>query len=114
MVFSAYPLFARVTLTVWTSEIWEDFWIMRLVRAVSVLCFRADTAPVTRSLPVMLAFDPEKGSDGQLCPVAEMGAGSVISPALRLFPWAKLVRATAAWISLQPWPSFLCGFRFCS
>lgn len=111
----AYTLFARATLTVWTSEMWEDFWIMRLVRAglAVQLCVRAEVGPVTHILSVMVVLVTEKGSRVQLWAVPELGTLILLWSSAQLCPWARLVRATAAWISLQPWLTRLCWPRSC-
>lgn len=92
----AYTLLA---LTVWTSEIWEDFWMMRLVGAgpAAQLCLGGTVGPSANVPSVTVVLATEKGPRVQ-----------PIWSALRLCPWARLVRATAAWISLQPWSLPLC------
>ena len=115
LTLNAYTLFARVILTVWTSAIWEDFWIMRLVRMGPVvqLCLREEVAPTTHFLSMIVVLAIEKGSRVQLCPLAAIGPVTLPRSPAWLCPWAKLVRATAAWISLQPWSSRLCWPRSC-
>ncbi len=112
---NAYTLFARATLTVWTSEICEDFWMMRLVRVgpLAQLCLRAEAGPVTHILSLIVVLVTKKGSGVQLCPVPAPGMVTPLCSAAPLCPWAKLVRATAAWISLQPWSTRLCWPRPC-
>lgn len=77
---------------------------MRLVRVglAVQLCLRAEVGPVTHILSVIVVLVTEKGSLVQLCPVPAPGTVILLWSAVQLCPWAKLVRATAAWISLQP------------
>lgn len=78
--------------------------MMRLVRVGPAvqLCLRAAVGPVTHILSMIAVLVTEKGSRVQLCPVPALGAVMLLWSAVQLCPWAKLVRATAAWISLQP------------
>lgn len=113
---NAYTLFARTTLTVWTSEMCEDFWMIRLVRVGPAvqLCLRAEVGPVMHILSMILVLVTEKGSRVRHSPVAALDTVTLLCSAVQLCPWAKSVRATAAWISLQPWSSRLCcPLSFC-
>lgn len=79
--------------------------MMRLVRVGPAvqLCLRAEVGPpVTHILSMIVVLVTEKGSRVQLCPVPAVGTVAPLWSAVQLCPWAKLVRATAAWISLQP------------
>lgn len=78
--------------------------MMRLVRAGPAvqLCLRVEEGAVTHILSMKVVLVSEKGSRAQLWPVPAPGTVPPLWSAVRLCPWAKLVRATAAWISLQP------------
>jgi len=77
---------------------------MRLVRVGPAvqLCLRAPGGPATNILSTIVVLVTEKGPWVQLCPVPALGTVSLLWSAAQLCPWAKLVRAIAAWISLQP------------
>lgn len=83
---------------------------MRLVRVGPTvqLCLRTDGGPVTHILSIIVVRVTEKGPRVQLGTVPELGTGLVLWSAEQLWPWAKLVRAMAACISLQPWWIRLC------
>lgn len=77
---------------------------MRLVRVGPTvqLCLRTDGGPVTRILSIIVVRVTEKGPRVQLGAVPALGTGVLLWSAEQLCPWAKLVRAMAACISLQP------------
>lgn len=92
--------FARATLTVWTSAIWEDFCMMRLVRVGPLVPLCCSAKVLVRSRKVVLVT--VKGSRVHRGPVEVLDTGRLCCSVPLLLPWARLVRATAAWSSLQP------------
>lgn len=79
---------------------------MRLVRVglTVQLCLRTDGGPVTHILSIIVVRVTEKGPRVQPGAVPAPGMGKLLcgESAEQLCPWAKLVRAMAACISLQP------------
>ena len=108
---NSYTPLARANLTVLISEMWEDFWMMRLVRVfptlimepTAQLCQGAPVGPIVQALPMIVVLVALVGPLVQLRPVVLVG--------IHISPWARLVRATAAWISPQSWPSITCWPR---
>lgn len=77
---------------------------MRLVRVGPTvqLCLRTDGGPVTHILSIIVVRVTEKGPRVQLGAAPAPGTDTPLWSAEQLCPWAKFVKATAAWISLQP------------